>query len=117
MYFRHYFQLSCEYLADKFINNKDMSAFVSGQNENLLESCICLCDDDNDLEMAAACGKVFLPSVTSDSMKEAANQSPGKFIVTENEAEGIIEMQSTETSLNGAIAEFQRRRKMNELRP
>ena len=77
-----------------------------------------MCDDDNDLEMAASCGKVFLPSIASKSMQDAVNRSPEKFIVTENEALGITEMKSTEHSLRGVIAECQSRKSdLGPLRP
>jgi hypothetical protein len=74
-----------------------------------------VCDDDNDLEMAAACGKVFLPSVSSKSMEKAANLSPEKFIVTETKAEGITEMKSTEKSLVEVIMELQSRKSSSGL--
>jgi hypothetical protein len=32
---------------------------------------VCLCDDDNDLEMALACRRAYLPSVSSDSIARA----------------------------------------------
>lgn len=74
--------------------NKD---FIS--DDVLLKQAICLCDDDNDLEMASACGSVFLPSVSSQSMAEAAKQNPDKIFITENEQERIIGTTATEHAL------------------
>jgi len=71
----------------------------------MLESCICLCDDDNDLEMASACGKVFLPSVTSISMQHAVHNSPDKILVMENKDDGIIGTSATEKALSRALSE------------
>jgi hypothetical protein len=112
---------SCEYLAKHFAG-LDTSFNLNNENDEnkdtILESCICMCDDDNDLEMAAACGKVFLPSIASKSMQDAVNRSPEKFIVTENELLGITEMISTEHSLRGVIAECQSRKSdLGPLRP
>ena len=43
---------------------------------------ICLCDDDNDLEMALACGHAYLPSVSSESMQETVDWFPDHFTTT-----------------------------------
>jgi hypothetical protein len=66
--------LSCLYLA-KIFGFSDTS--VPGR-------CICLCDDDNDLEMALECLHAYIPHVTSHSMAEAVRLHPGKFTVTSN---------------------------------
>merc|ERR1712244_42699 len=70
----------CAYIAKHFLSlgSKEEKVVSISTSENILEKCICLCDDDNDLEMAVACGKVFLPSVTSRSMKQAVLDFPGK---------------------------------------
>jgi hypothetical protein len=47
-----------------------------------MERCLCLCDDDNDLEMALSCFHTFVPIVTSVSMDNAIQSHPGKFTVT-----------------------------------
>lgn len=98
---------SCEYLARRLMEISEID------DDEILNSCICLCDDDNDLDMAAGCGKVFLPSVTSESMARTANASPEKFIITENKPESIIETKATEEALLGTIKEFQNRKKEN----
>lgn len=33
--------------------------------------------------LAAVVGKVFLPSITSDSVREAVDANPGKFVVSQ----------------------------------
>jgi hypothetical protein len=49
------------------------------------ERCICLCDDDNDLEMAFACLHAYIPRVTSPSMAEAVRLHPAKFTLTSSD--------------------------------
>ncbi len=80
----------------------------------LLQQAICLCDDDNDLEMASACGTVFLPSVSSQSMADAARQNPNKIFITENETADIIGTVATEQALIEALGLIQSR---GRLRP
>jgi hypothetical protein len=41
-----------------------------------------LCDDDNDMELAALVGKVYVPCITADSVAEAVKARPDKFIVS-----------------------------------
>ena len=42
-----------------------------------------LCDDDNDLPLAAVVGRVFLPSITSNSVRLAMQASPERFLASE----------------------------------
>eukprot|EP00558_Chaetoceros_sp_UNC1202_P006830 CAMPEP_0197236712 /NCGR_PEP_ID=MMETSP1429-20130617/3738_1 /TAXON_ID=49237 /ORGANISM="Chaetoceros sp., Strain UNC1202" /LENGTH=422 /DNA_ID=CAMNT_0042695561 /DNA_START=211 /DNA_END=1479 /DNA_ORIENTATION=+ len=81
----------------------------NNHEDAILEHCICLCDDDNDLEMAAACGKVFLPSVTSESMRKAAEASPDKMFIMEDKEGGIVETRATEHAVLGVLEEFSQR--------
>lgn len=71
----------CDYLIRRFIktcsNCKDDSI-------TLKSHACCLCDDDNDVEMALACRTAYLPSVTSESMRRLANENRN-VIVTETE--------------------------------
>lgn len=99
---------SCAYLARHFTNEQGSNTETELDDDELLKPCICICDDDNDLEMAAACGKVFLPTVTSESMQQAVAQSE-KIFVMENKEEGIIETKSTENALVHALMEFEKR--------
>jgi len=75
----------CEFVAAKF------------GAESLSESCVCLCDDDNDLEMAGACRRAFIPSVASESMSDAINKSPDRLILTCNT--NITETDATDAAL------------------
>ena len=76
---------SCEYLASKFEkerldnqtnDNKDGSC--SSPSTNALDGAVCLCDDDNDLEMALACSHAYLPSIGSESMQRTVDANPDK---------------------------------------
>ena len=80
----------------------------------LLQRAFCFCDDDNDLEMASACGRVFLPSVSSKSMAEAAEQNPSKITITENKEENVIETVATESALIRVLSILEER---SHLRP
>jgi hypothetical protein len=42
---------------------------------------ICLCDDDNDLEMALACQHAYLPDISSQSMLEITQKYPKHFTI------------------------------------
>jgi hypothetical protein len=60
---------SCEYIAGEL--GIDIS----------LES-VCICDDDNDIEMALACSQAYVPALTSGSMKQVMKENPTKFTQT-----------------------------------
>jgi len=72
-------------------------------NNPLKTSCVCLCDDDNDLEMASACNHAYIPSITSTSMKRVIDTNPSQFSVTcdtsENEDVGAM-VKATEDALS-----------------
>ena len=42
---------------------------------------ICLCDDDNDLEMALACQHAYLPDISSQSMMDITQKYPKHFTI------------------------------------
>lgn len=98
---------SCAYLALKYSKNSKDS-----KGDELLQNCICLCDDDNDLEMAMACGKAFLPSISSETMKRAAQDYPNKIIIcasnttTATSTQLVKETKATEVALMAAIEEI-----------
>jgi len=83
----------CQYLVQKF----------APHTGTLSKSAVCICDDDNDLEMALAAKHAFIPSVTSDSMAKAIATNPGKFTVTEDNASSIIETAATEVALSSIL--------------
>ena len=70
----------CDYLIRKFF------PCDNGNHESITlnSHACCLCDDDNDVEMALACRTAYLPSVTSESMRRLASESKN-VIVTETE--------------------------------
>lgn len=63
---------SCQYLAAKF------------ECDDLERDSVCLCDDDNDIEMAKACGHAYLPAVTSASLEQAISEDPNHFTKLED---------------------------------
>jgi hypothetical protein len=47
----------------------------------LSKHAICLCDDDNDLEMALACQHAYLPDISSQSMMDITQKYPKHFTI------------------------------------
>lgn len=93
--------ISCAYLARHFQDKR-----ISINDEELLERCLCLCDDDNDLEMAYACGKVYLPALTSQSMRDAVKHNRHRFVVTEIIVENVTGTKATEVALAQVLQEI-----------
>lgn len=58
---------------------------------------VCICDDDNDVEMALACSHAFVPAATSESMAETLRNNPTKF--TQTFEQGITSTAATEVAL------------------
>jgi len=75
----------CLYLASKFFPESDSSII-----EFVSKHAVCLCDDDNDLEMAMACRRAFIPEITSATMKAAIETYPEQFTVTASVGEGDV---------------------------
>jgi len=71
--------------------------FGFGDN-SLLERCLCLCDDDNDLEMALGCLHAYIPQITSPSIEDAVRLYPSKFTVTSKQ--GCSSVEATERALH-----------------
>ena len=89
---------ACRYLAGKFVASDE------GLDDLLSKRAVCICDDDNDLEMALACRHAFIPGITSESMRQAIDGNPGHFTVTEEAAKGIVDTAATEEALTAALA-------------
>eukprot|EP00553_Chaetoceros_curvisetus_P011175 CAMPEP_0204638436 /NCGR_PEP_ID=MMETSP0717-20131115/39537_1 /ASSEMBLY_ACC=CAM_ASM_000666 /TAXON_ID=230516 /ORGANISM="Chaetoceros curvisetus" /LENGTH=54 /DNA_ID=CAMNT_0051658219 /DNA_START=485 /DNA_END=646 /DNA_ORIENTATION=+ len=53
-----------------------------------------------------ACGTVYLPSISSLSMKHAAKFFPDQIFNMEDKEEGITETKATEKALTQALLEF-----------
>jgi hypothetical protein len=59
-----------------------MDRFGKSSHSSLSDNSVCLCDDDNDVEMALACSHAYVPSVSSDRMWATIQTHPGHFTVT-----------------------------------
>ncbi|KAL9185544.1 hypothetical protein ACHAXT_003321 [Thalassiosira profunda] len=92
-----------DYLAKRFLGKAD----GNGDMVSLKSHAFCLCDDDNDIEMALACRAAYLPGITSESIGELASnsQAAGTFIVTEDTSKGIVETRATEAALEKVLNE------------
>ena len=116
----------CEYLVKRFLAGEegcsnteaeeDDSIDISGKggrrHVSLKSHALCMCDDDNDIEMALACRAAYLPSVTSESVQRLVDSLRGspdkKLVVTEDVENGIIETRSTEAALELVLMEVQK---------
>ena len=65
---------SCAYLAQRFTKS----------NNALSKHAICLCDNDNDLEMALACQHAFVPGMSSKSMADVIRVHPDQLTLTDD---------------------------------
>lgn len=95
----------CDYLVKRFC----------GSDARLSTNAYCMCDDDNDVEMATNCKIAYLPSVTSDSIKRLIERQRndddvleyGKMIVMEDIESGIVDTKATERALEMILNELQ----------
>jgi hypothetical protein len=66
---------------------------------DMAKESVCICDDDNDIEMALACAHAYIPALTSDSVVECIRNNPDKF--TQTYQQGLVEETlATEAALN-----------------
>lgn len=94
-------ETSCQYLATKLLDAPITSLFVD---------CVCLCDDDNDLEMALACQHAFIPGISSESMAKIIANNPDHFSQTGgSKHEGIEGTIATEKALSLALKRIERK--------
>ena len=91
-----------EYLVQKLLGGGEDGSVLS-----LKTHAYCLCDDDNDIEMALACRAAYLPSVTSESIRNMVNSQVGNLVVTEDTDNGIVESLATEAALEAILKELQ----------
>lgn len=56
--------------------------------------------------MALACGKAFLPSISSESMKSAVAENPNKLVLCSDAASGVVDTKATEAALMAALKEL-----------
>ncbi len=95
----------CDYLVRKFLQG-------SASNYGLKSRAFCMCDDDNDIEMALACRAAFFPGVTSESVRRIVEELRGsdvaRLVVTEDVGKGVIEADATEAALNLLLKEVRK---------
>lgn len=60
---------SCQYLANEL-------------GYSLAKESVCICDDDNDIEMALACSHSYIPSLTSKTMVGTLRRNQSNFTQT-----------------------------------
>lgn len=58
---------------------------------------VCICDDDNDTEMALACSHSFVPTLTSQSMVDNLRRHDSNFTLTYGP--GVSSTDATEAAL------------------
>ena len=111
-----------EYLLHKFLgDNEDEDEVGDGvggkvdstggrrrrRTVSLKTHAYCMCDDDNDAEMAVACRAAYLPSVTSESMRALATNRDDdvdhSIIVVEDASRGVVGCIATEAALEAII--------------
>lgn len=102
-----------EYLVNKLLGNEettnedDRDTTQQQQSVKLDTHAYCLCDDDNDIEMALACKIAYLPSVTSESIRNLAKETSKKLIITEDTENDIVQTLATEAALKAVIKELE----------
>jgi hypothetical protein len=105
----------CAYLAQRFLGKNSNDDERAHSSSSLLKNrAFCLCDDDNDIEMALACRTAFLPSVTSETIRKRLEmqsaddgmQQHGRLVVTEDVEEGVVETRATERALEMILKEL-----------
>ncbi|KAF6266171.1 hypothetical protein COO60DRAFT_1475933, partial [Scenedesmus sp. NREL 46B-D3] len=74
--------------------------------------CAVLCDDDNDLELAAIVGKAFLPSIGAPSVEAAVVAHPERFVVAD-----VKWTAGTEQMLDAVQQHFQQLDRQDQQQP
>lgn len=103
-----------EYLAQRFLRQEDQGGEdVRKEPISLKNHAYCLCDDDNDIEMALACCAAYLPSVSSESVRNLVTSlqlqkhgDRGKLVVTEDKENGVVGPLATEAALKAIMREL-----------
>jgi len=83
----------CQYLSGVFFPK------VGAVNDFMASHAVCMCDDDNDLEMAMACRHAYIPEVTSESMARMIQKEASHFTKTCGEETGRRGYRATEAAL------------------
>lgn len=89
----------CQYLAEKFCPDLN--------EETLLhQHAVCLCDDDNDVEMASACGHAYIPDISSENMAALIEKYPDHFTLTWGHATAHSGPAASEAALSLILERF-----------
>jgi hypothetical protein len=80
--FLHVPHLTISCVLPKFGSCQYVMTQLCAEGSTLQKNAVCLCDDDNDLEMALACHHAFLPGISSQSMRRVIDQNPNHMTVT-----------------------------------
>ena len=84
---------SCEYIAKELFD------------VDLATESACICDDDNDIEMALACRHAFVPTITSQTMAATIEQNAHQFTAIRGVDDTAATERALEELLNRLIAE------------
>eukprot|EP00980_Cylindrotheca_fusiformis_P022285 scaffold9176_cov129-Cylindrotheca_fusiformis.AAC.9 len=82
----------CQYLAEKFCTEISKSEVLSAH-------AVCICDDDNDIEMALACRHAFIPSISSTTMAQTIRKFSTHFTVTGDNGSEVHGTKATDLAL------------------
>jgi hypothetical protein len=82
---------SCQYVASQLLMKEGATAASTSVADLLSNHCVCVCDDDNDLEMALACHHAYIPAISSTSMEEVIASNPMHFTQTGGKDHGGLE--------------------------
>lgn len=100
---------SCEYIAihmiERWKKNQYYQKNLSGE-KILASSSFCICDDDNDIPLALACRKAYLPTISSKSMNELVDSIRDRIVVTEDIPNGIVGSLATEDALRRVLRDL-----------
>jgi hypothetical protein len=108
------FLYSCLYLAQKFVHPNDyttspiVSNLILSPLQILARHCVCLCDDDNDIDMALACRHAYLPALSSQSMETLVQTRPDHFTPTFSSDGTVSHTKATEAALQLVLNAIQR---------
>ncbi|KAL3910916.1 MAG: hypothetical protein SGILL_007497 [Bacillariaceae sp.] len=98
----------CLYLAKRL--SDDNSVIPLDPAKFVAEHAVCLCDDDNDLEMAAACSHAYVPEISSESMRQVIESHPEHFTQTGGEGVELGGTDATEAALLLILASLEKQR-------
>ena len=101
-FFFFFRSISCQYLAEKFCPPDIVRSKTSTTSDKSLlgTHTVCICDDDNDLEMALACQHAYIPDISSDSMAKTIAANPNHFTITFDHDSNVEGPKASEMALS-----------------